>query len=628
MRHANLLLLVVLALTAGFVIERLGIETGGALAQSADLYWALDGNRGTRPGIDFVGTVDPRALEFRVGNERALRLEPGTSPNLVGGFTSNTVAAGVVGATLGGGGAEGLINQIAGHYGTIGGGYDNRVGDPAGNAGSFATVGGGAGNQALAPYSTISGGNENAAGGDSAAVSGGANNRVQAPFATVGGGLGNAVTGDYGVVSGGTGNEVRAEYGAIGGGGAANLGTDSVGNRVTGRYGTVAGGGSNRAGALDTGVSFATVGGGVSNIAAGDYATVGGGYSNTSSAAGSTVGGGFNNSASKGSATVGGGGSNNALNAFAVVGGGLRNTAGGDSAVVAGGELNSADGLNATVGGGLLNTASHFYATVAGGSNNTANNLLATVGGGYNNVASGTNATVPGGLQNVAAGANSLAAGQKAHANHGGSFVWGDGTQVDINSGADNQFVVRAAGGIWFGDVRTDFTPTVSADVFISTTTGAYLSRGGAWTNASDRALKTNFQPVAGQAVLNRLMTIPVQTWNYRSQDNSIRHLGPTAQDFAAAFGLGEDDRHISTVDEEGVALAAIQGLYEIVQAQKGQVETLTAQNDALAARVTALENAHQPGFFQSPGGAGLAQAGVFSAGLILAAWLRQRPKG
>ena len=38
---------------------------------------------------------------------------------------------------------------------------------------------------------------------------------------------------------------------------------------------------------------------------------------------------------------------------------------------------------------------------------------------------------------------------------------------------------------------------------------------------------------------------------------------------FAAAFAVGEDDKHIATVDADGVALAAIQGLHELVTEQQ-----------------------------------------------------------
>ncbi len=62
-------------------------------------------------------------------------------------------------------------------------------------------------------------------------------------------------------------------------------------------------------------------------------------------------------------------------------------------------------------------------------------------------------------------------------------------------------------------------------------------------------------------------------TWSYKSQDPSIRHIGPMAQDFAEAFQVGEDSKHITTVDADGVALAAIQGLNEIVKERNMQLE-------------------------------------------------------
>ena len=73
--------------------------------------------------------------------------------------------------------------------------------------------------------------------------------------------------------------------------------------------------------------------------------------------------------------------------------------------------------------------------------------------------------------------------------------------------------------------------------------------------------------------MLERLADVPIQTWRYKGQDDSITHMGPTAQDFYAAFGLGIDDKHIVTVDGNGVALAAIQGLYELVKDQQAEIE-------------------------------------------------------
>lgn len=77
-----------------------------------------------------------------------------------------------------------------------------------------------------------------------------------------------------------------------------------------------------------------------------------------------------------------------------------------------------------------------------------------------------------------------------------------------------------------------------------------------------------------GEAILERLEALPIATWNYKAQPDSVRHMGPMAQDFREAFGLGEDERHISTVDSEGVALAAIQALYHEVSRKEQESPT------------------------------------------------------
>jgi hypothetical protein len=143
---------------------------------------------------------------------------------------------------------------------------------------------------------------------------------------------------------------------------------------------------------------------------------------------------------------------------------------------------------------------------------------------------------VPGGYLNTAQGNHSFAAGRSAKANHQGAFVWGDSTAADVASTANNQFIVRAVGGVWLG---TTSSPSWPGGSFIASSTGAYLSSGGAWTNASDRNAKEGFAAVDGRGLLARLSAMPILTWNYKTQDASIRHMGPAAQDFRAAFGLG-----------------------------------------------------------------------------------------
>jgi hypothetical protein len=84
----------------------------------------------------------------------------------------------------------------------------------------------------------------------------------------------------------------------------------------------------------------------------------------------------------------------------------------------------------------------------------------------------------------------------------------------------------------------------------------------------SDRKLKTGFMAVQPEDILARLAALPIQSWRYTNEIAGVRHVGPMAQDFKAAFGLGNDDKFIAFVDEEGVALAAIQGLNQKLEDQ------------------------------------------------------------
>jgi hypothetical protein len=279
------------------------------------------------------------------------------------------------------------------------------------------------------------------------------------------------------------------------------------------------------------------------------------------------IGGFSGNSVTSGvvGASIGGGGesgfsTNRVTDDFGTVGGGGNNQAGDNAGTTSNSRF-------ATVGGGEGNTASGLLATVGGGASNEASVEFATVGGGVNNEASNFAATVPGGSGNTAQGFLSFAAGRRAKALHIGTFVWGDSTLADVSSTAANQFIARASGGVWFYSNST-------------LTTGVNLpAGGGSWSSLSDRNAKENFAEVDGQALLARLNAIPLLTWNYKAQDASIRHLGPMAQDFQAAFELGSDDKRISTVDADGVALAAIQALYRLSQEKEEELRKLKQEN-------------------------------------------------
>jgi hypothetical protein len=89
------------------------------------------------------------------------------------------------------------------------------------------------------------------------------------------------------------------------------------------------------------------------------------------------------------------------------------------------------------------------------------------------------------------------------------------------------------------------------------------------------------------------VLQLPMASWAYRNEP-TVRHLGPVAQDFHHAFGLGDSDRTISTVDADGVALAAIQGLNAKLEQENGALkaenQTLRSDLDALAERLARLE--------------------------------------
>ena len=95
-----------------------------------------------------------------------------------------------------------------------------------------------------------------------------------------------------------------------------------------------------------------------------------------------------------------------------------------------------------------------------------------------------------------------------------------------------------------------------------------------------------------GREILAKLAAVPITTWNAIGTDPAVRRMGPMAQDFYAAFGLGDDDKVITTGDLDGVALASIQGLYQIVQEQEGQIAALQQENADLQARLAAIERA------------------------------------
>ena len=544
-------------------ISATGVSGGG---------WSLSGNS-VAPG-QFLGSLNNQPLEFWANGARALRIEPTLfSPNLVGGCRSNSVSSGATGATVAGGGTDGWPNK-ADDSGFVGGGYGN-------GAGQSAVVAGGGLNSASGPYSVVGGGWENYASG---------------AYSVVGGGWENSASVTNSVVIGGSGN-------SAGGVGAAVLG--GLNNSAMGEAATVPGGNGNQASGLN---SFAA---GTSALAGHDGAFVWGDATHAPVA--STVPNQFLVQASGGvqfqsstapMLTVDSSGNLAANGQVGSMGGQLRLTASGipvqrfqlrtnlrtgDTPNLIGGSFENwiaptayssiiaGGGGQAVLGAGSLsNVVTGSWSTISGGAGNEIDSGFSSIGGGNNNWIAGQGATIPGGEYNEADGNSSFAAGYKAKAGHDGMFVWADSKNFDFRPESygfyDNTFDVRATGGsLWI----------TAVDSSGNGTTGPYFVPGDlGWRSSCDRNLKENFQPVDTQALLEKLCQLPITQWNAKAQSPDIRHVGPVAQDFHAAFSLGgKDDKSISSIDEAGVAFAAIQALNQkldqTVKAKDAEIQAL-----------------------------------------------------
>lgn len=277
-------------------------------------------------------------------------------------------------------------------------------------------------------------------------------------------------------------------------------------NRVTDSHGTVSGGGNNQAGDDDAdpqNKNAATVGGGWSNTASGQYSTVAGGRGNIAGGWYSAVGGGWVNYADAEFTTIAGGGpsdpnnpttTNNAVyDKYGTIGGGANNRVGSDDgdpatatcATVGGGAVNVANAQNATVGGGAGNNANGVSAVVAGGNDNIASGGGASVGGGALNTATGDYATVAGGFGHTASGVRSVVAGGAVNQAAGDYAAVGGGYYCH----ATGAFAVVGGGGGWNLEVDGNTAAGDSSTVAggrqnLAAEPGATVS-GGAYNTAS-----------------------------------------------------------------------------------------------------------------------------------------------
>ena len=340
---------------------------------------------------------------------------------------------------------------------------------------------------------------------------------------------------------------------------------------IGGHDGNVAGGG------------YSFVGAGASNQACDEDSAIAGGILNAVSGTGQDsdgfIGGGEYNTvtgSSTDSAVVAGNG-NVVSNYDSAIVGGNANSVSAPYGLVGGGFTNKLSGEYGFIGGGTTNTVSGEGGYIAAGGYNTVSGEGAVIDGGFNSTAAGTFATIPGGYVNSAAGTYSFAAGARASAAQTGTFVWSDGSNGDtvLSSTRAYEFLARASGGVIFW---TNPGATI----------GVYLAPGsGTWASESDRNVKTDVVQLDDAAVLDKVVALPISRWSYKSE-RGVRHVGPMAQDFYAAFKVGEDDKHITSIDEDGVALAAIKALHLHVKA----LDSENAQLRARLAAVTVLQRA------------------------------------
>jgi len=390
-------------------------------------------------------------------------------------------------------------------------------------------------------------------------------NSVAADFGSIGGGIGNAIQNNSirSTIGGGQFNTIQANAAAsiIGGGYSNTIQTNAIGSFI--------GGGQNNT--IRTNASGSTIGGGQLNAiwAYASSSTIGGG-------AGNTIQG--TNDFQSALSTIGGGG-NNTIQTSAensVIGGGSYNTikSGAGTSTIGGGNYNTIQGgaAGSAIGGGIRNTIQ-------------ANGGWSTINGGISNLTTGSYATVPGGDQNVA-GTNSFAAGHRAKATNTGTFVWADSTDVDFASTADNQFLIRASGGVGIGANNPDAALTVNGD--------ADKPGGGSWSVFSDARLKKNIEPLTG--ALNRLMELRAVTFEYKDPQ-SIHELpgvqiGMIAQEVEKIFPDWVDTapNGMKRLSIHGFEALTVESLRELRAEKDAKISALEKSNAEMQQRLAVLE--------------------------------------
>ena len=490
-----------------------------------------------------------------------------------------------------GGGIDNLIQDQA-YTSFLGGGNGNSISNNADD--SF--LGGGQGNSIAtqARFSFLGGGVDNTiqrqglddalVGGNGNSIGSGTGNTPSDVF--LGGGNGNSIASNDGVIGGGSANSIGAQaQDAVLAGGQNNmiLSASAEDPYQGGEDGTIGGGSFNQVGAFG-----ATVPGGANNIANGRYSFAAGNQAqatndssfvwadNEGAPFGSVNDSSFNVRAQGGARFVTSGGGMTVDGEPVFTG---RNGAGLTNLSVA-----SLPASVAMLNSNQTFTATNFFSKPVGIESAAPLGVLEIQGGAQSSGQNDPHAIAlgysTGGYRhwirtrhNTSPVDNAIDFYVNSSSSAGGSVGPTNGSVLALSLNA--------------GNVGIGTTEPTDLLVVGGSATPAYCN-GTTWVNGSDRNSKEDFTAINPREVLAKISALPITEWKYKVEADGTEHLGPMAQDFHAAFGLnGPDDKHIATVDEEGVALAAIQGLNQKLADQLNQQ---VSENTKLEQRIEKLE--------------------------------------
>lgn len=180
-----------------------------------------------------------------------------------------------------------------------------------------------------------------------------------------------------------------------------------------------------------------------------------------------------------------------------------------------------------------------------------------------------------------------------------GFILSGNGYDFQFLAASNGDIRIRSLTGI--GEIKLDTStgfwginqtnPQAQLEVGGDAIIRGNLDVTGSVTEGSSQTIKHGFEFVDSALILSKVMELPVLNWSYDNAPD-VTHIGPVAEDFFQLFGLGDSSSHIATVDRDGVALAAIQGLKDEkdaeIKALKNEIREIREQIEAIQAAMNA----------------------------------------